>query len=367
MSRPNLLEAILTVQAELKRRYFDNTIRAPMFGPQHLPFVIRYLNGIDYTLSKKMVRKHPPDEPSLTNELCALLDADTQRSESLLEYNIDHLNADLAACGDGVDFEVTIDTRPHNSAMERHVSQSDFGLIVKYDNRILPSESWSTAYLVQAKRLFRTKKTGDYDSGSIFQATDAAQHQRMERLAGKFGAAAIKYCLYCPQTPSLSEETRTKVRALHSRNLSSHIYDFAAGLALRDAIVSEGGIDAGIWISPGEIKPSKLLSLHDEAFKSVRPFTWFFIEHFMPRTSRGRFGLSLEGPPPLINMREDDRLTSIISGNELEIRRLIDELAEEGEELAVPESITVLPRHTITINVTVGSSLFTDAVSAGID
>jgi hypothetical protein len=26
--------------------------------------------------------------------------------------------------------------------MERHVSQSDFGLVLTYDNRILPKESW---------------------------------------------------------------------------------------------------------------------------------------------------------------------------------------------------------------------------------
>jgi hypothetical protein len=51
-----------------------------MFGPQHLKYVITYLDGVDRALSPRMLRKHPLDEPALTNELCALLDADTAKS-----------------------------------------------------------------------------------------------------------------------------------------------------------------------------------------------------------------------------------------------------------------------------------------------
>lgn len=337
-----------------------------MFGPQHLPFVIRYLDGIDHALSRRMGRKHPPDEPAMTNELCAFLDAETQLDEALLQYDVHQLNADLANCGDGVDFHVKIDTYPHNSAMERHVSQSDLGLILKYENRVLPAESWSTAYLMQAKRLFRTKRTQAYDGESVFQATDSAQHQRIRRLAEVFGDDAIKYCLYCPQTTSLPDQTRMQVRALHSRNMNGKIYDFAAGLALRDAIMSDGGFDAGIWISPGTVKPSKLLALHDQAFKSALPFTWFFIEHFMPWGARGHIG-NIIGDKSRINMSSNDRLVDIIIGNEKEVRMLIKELAERGEETVAPETITVLPRHTITISVTVGSSFDADTVKARID
>ena len=217
-----------------------------MFGPQHLKHVIQYLDGVDHALSQRMLRKHPPDEPALTNELCALLDAETQKSEGILPYSLDQLNTDLAAVGDGLDFEVALDTYPHNTAMERHVSQSDFGLVLTYDNEVLPEESWSTACLVQAKRLFRSPISREYDYRAHFQAVDADQQTRLNRLASILGYGALRYGLYCPQTPTIPDTTRTQVRALHTRNLAGQIFDFGSGLALRDCLVSKGGIDAGI-------------------------------------------------------------------------------------------------------------------------
>lgn len=167
-----------------------------MFGPQHLTHLIAYFDGIDAALSQRMLRKHAPDEPALTNELCALLDADTQRSEGRPSYTVDHLNADLSAVGDGLDVEVTIDTYPHNSAMERHVSQSDFGLVLEYENRILPWENWYAAYLVQAKKLFRNSRSDEYDGRSRFQAIKPEQQRRLERLSNLLGPDALLYCLY---------------------------------------------------------------------------------------------------------------------------------------------------------------------------
>ena len=162
-----------------------------MFGPQHLTHLIAYFDGIDSALSQRMLRKHAPDEPALTNELCALLDAETQRSEERPSYTADHLNADLTAAGDGLDIEVTIDTYPHNSAMERHVSQSDIGLVLEYENRILPKEDWSAAYLVQAKKAFRNPRSGEYDGRSTFQAVKPEQQARLERLSTILGSEAL--------------------------------------------------------------------------------------------------------------------------------------------------------------------------------
>lgn len=338
-----------------------------MFGPQHLTHLIKYLDGVDYALCQRMVRKHPPDEPSLTNELCALLDADTQRSEGILPYNIDQLNADLSALGDDLDFEVSLDTYPHNTAMERYVSQSDFGLVLTYENRILPKESWSTAYLVQAKRLFRSPKSGEYDSKSSFQAVNSEQQARLNRLAKILGKDALRYGLYCPQTPSVPAQTQKQVRALHSRNLSFQIFDFAAGLALRDTLLTNGGIDAGIWFEPIESKPTGLLELHDQAFRTALPFTWFLIEHFTPRAEHDRFiGLTRHGRV-LSRIRDDDRLKRIVTGDQAAIQDLIDELSEAGEDGEAPANISVLPRHTITVTVTAGKTLPPDTTGLQFD
>ncbi|MER9256069.1 hypothetical protein NKI59_30795 [Mesorhizobium sp. M0598] len=338
-----------------------------MLGPQHLTHLIRYLDGVDYALSQRMVRKHPPDEPALTNELCALLDADTQRAEESLPYSVDQLNTDLAAIGDGIDFEVTLDTYPHNTAMERHVSQSDLGLVLTYENRILPNESWSTAYLVQAKRLFRNLHSGEYDQRASFQAANADQQARLDRLSALLGKGALRYGLYCPQTVSLPDQTRMQVRALHTRNLADQIFDFGAGLALRDSLLSNGGIDAGIWLRSIEGKPAGLLGLHGDAFRSALPLTWFLIEHFTPRPPHGAFeGLTRWGPI-VSEPRDHDRVKRIVTGDQQAIRELIDELSTAGEEHEAPGTITVLPRHTITVKTTVGKSLPPDVAQAQID
>ncbi|PBB20406.1 hypothetical protein [Mesorhizobium sp. WSM4313] len=337
-----------------------------MFGPQHLKHLIKFLDGVDQALSQRMLRKHPPDEPALTNELCALLDADTQRAEERLSYTLDQLNIDLAAAGDGLDFEVTLDTYPHNTAMERHVSQSDFGLVLSYDNRILPKENWSKAYLVQAKRLFRNSTSGEYDDRAMFRAVDNEQQIRLRRLATILGDDALRYGLFCPQTPALPNVTRTKVRALHTRSLSSKIFDYSGGLELRDFLARNGGIDAGIWLRSTVGRPTSLMELHNEAFKSAVPFTWFIIEHFTLTFARTTLRETLDsivtpGRP------DNDRVRQIVTGDHQAIRELIKELEQAGEDRDAPATITVLPRHTISVRVTVGGALLPDEAPAHID
>jgi len=334
-----------------------------MFGPQHLRHVIRYFDGIDGALSQRMLREHPPDEPALTNELCALLDAETQRIEGRLTYGLDQLNLDLAAVGDGLDFEVTIDTYPHNTAMERYVSQSDFGLVLEYDNKVLPSESWLAAYLVQAKRAFRDSRSGEYDQKSRFEAINAEQSARLKRLADLLGPSALRYALYCPPTPALSEPVRTQVRALHTRNLAEDIYDYGPGLALRDTLVANGGVDAGIWFHAIDRPPSGLLRLHEEAFRLARPLTWFLVEHFTPFRGPHARGIGRTHGPE----HDHQRVRRIVTGEARAVRELIDELVRVGEDREAPTTITMLPRHTITIKVTVGRALSPDVARAQFD
>jgi hypothetical protein len=113
------------------------------------------------------------------------MDAGTQRREKLLEFNIDRLNAALAACGDDMQFDVRIDTHPHNPIMEAFVSQSDLGLNVKYQNHVLPAENWLNAYLLQAKRLHRADRSGEYDDRASFKSVDRRQHDRLEAFAAR--------------------------------------------------------------------------------------------------------------------------------------------------------------------------------------
>ena len=46
-----------------------------MFAPHHLPFLIKYFDGIDAFVARKMSRPAPPGETTLTEEFCAMMDA----------------------------------------------------------------------------------------------------------------------------------------------------------------------------------------------------------------------------------------------------------------------------------------------------
>jgi hypothetical protein len=326
-----------------------------MIGPQHLTHLTKYFDGVDAALSGKLLRAVPPDEPALTNELCALMDAQTQRRERLLEFNIDRLNEALAACGDDMRFELRVDTHPHNPKMEAFVSQSDLGLIIEYKNYVLPGENWFFAYLLQAKRLHRSG-SGEYDDRASFRSVDHHQHDRLEQFAKRFGEEFFGYILYCPPVPHLHPETITKARALHTRNLSKPIYDYVGGLSLFDYVKrTSGHIDAGVWITPVTTAPSRILNVHAEAFERASPLSWFFLEHLTrpsskPYRDRGRLRPDHEPGEERAALMRD-----VISGN----RRAIEEFVRMagGESTRDIPEIAILPKSTITISVTVGSSL----------
>ena len=170
-----------------------------MLSPYHIPLLVRYFNGIDIAVSKRLLRSVPPSEPTLTEEFCALMDVDNQRRESSLEFDIDSLNAALCEHGDLIDADFRIETHQHTGRMEAYVSQSDFALVIDFEHTVLPDLSWGTAYLMQAKRLFPLKDD-TYGVTSAFASADKEQHLRMQALSDILGDDAMKYCLYCPPT-----------------------------------------------------------------------------------------------------------------------------------------------------------------------
>ena len=129
------------------------------------------------------------------------MDAKSQRREESLKFNIDQLNKSLAEGGDDLLFELCIDTHQHSQSMEAYVSQSDLGLIVEYQNFILPETSWSRAYLLQAKRLHPSP--AGYDEKASFKSVDARQHAQLERFAEQFGQTRSATSYIARQRPTI--------------------------------------------------------------------------------------------------------------------------------------------------------------------
>lgn len=321
-----------------------------MLGPYHLPLLIRYFDGIDLAVSKRLLRRVPPSEPTLTEEFCALMDAESQRRERLLEFDIDALSAALRAHGELIDVDFSIDAHQHAKWMEAYVSQSDFAFVLECENMVLRDRSWHAAYLMQAKRLFPTT-TGTYGVASTFTSTDRGQQRRIRTLANILGESAIQYCLYCPPTSGYELHAASAVRTLHAANLEDHIFDYSLGLALHDEIKRSGGVETGIWIVDTQAEPRTATDLHAVAFKRAHPLTWFLLQHFGERARFGGSWKSGRSSPS----HQIDRVSAIARGDATAIRALIDELGDDARKADLaPETHRVLPATTVTIRLRVG-------------
>jgi hypothetical protein len=321
-----------------------------MLSPYHLPLLIRYFDGIDLAISKRLLRRVPPSEPTLTEEFCALMDAHSQRRERSLEFDIDSLNAALGANGDLIEVDFSIETHQHAKWMEAYVSQADFALVLEFENMVLRDRSWHSAYLMQAKRLFPLP-TESYGLASTFTSTDRDQQRRIRTLASILSDNAIRYCLYCPPTSGYEPNSAAAVRTLHSANLEEHIFDYSLGLALHDEIKRSGGVEAGMWIVSTQAEPRTAADLHAGAFERAHPLTWFLLQHF---GERSRFGGIWKARRSSLSP-QIDRVRAIARGDTAAIRALIDELGDDARKADLaPETRKVLPAATVTIRLRVG-------------
>lgn len=319
-----------------------------MFSPYQIPFFIRYFDGIDAAVSKRLSRRNPPTETTLTEEFCALMDADSQRRENLLKFDADALQTALSLPRDMLGVDFTIATHQHGQKLEAFVSQADFGLILDYRNTVLPNLNWKTAYLMQAKRLF-PDTGGGYSVASKFSSTSVDQQSRMRDIAKILGERAIQYWLYMPQTTDYDVNSTSAIRNLHSRNLMDNIYDYAVGLALHEALQQSGGVDAGMWIANLESTCKNAADVHKGAFNSTIPFTWFILEHFGRLSSRHMDDIGTAHDV------STERVLKIATGDPTTSQELIDELGDRARDSDFdPTRMKVLPGNSITIRVTSG-------------
>src|SRR5579862_6669471 len=130
----------------------ENTMSS-MITPKAAHLLIRHFDSLDRAVSKRLTRKRPWSEPALTSLLCDLLDADTQADEPL-EYPMASLNFDLQKLEGLLRISLQIQTHEYDARMERWVTQADLGLVVNLIDHLMPKESWSISWLLQAKRLY---------------------------------------------------------------------------------------------------------------------------------------------------------------------------------------------------------------------
>jgi hypothetical protein len=317
-----------------------------------LPLLLRFLDGIDASVARKLMRKVPWDESAITRELCDLLDEDYS-DEYHLPYSLEHFRRDLALAMPLVSVAFTIETHQYSAQMENWVTQSDVGLVLKYEDHFVPAESWTRSLLLQAKRLFPHGPGVQYSEASRFDSFDSKQHGRIMDLNELLGCDLVKYLLYCPRPSFLDKLTAAKLAHLRNRSVKGEIFDFARGLALHRELEAGGQtLAAGVFVANANALPKTLTQIHGAIFKSVIPLSWLLTLEF---AEPGGFGDVPSGLLSCVNSADLDLkrariVDGIVIGDE-KVTQAIGILAGRNSDFS---PLRVLPRHTILISISAG-------------
>lgn len=326
-----------------------------MLSPRSLPLIVRHFDCIDRVVATRLLRKRPWSEPGLTSLLCDLLDAETQ-DEVNLPYPLARLHADLMTAEPFLTIDASIEAHEYGPDMERWVTQADIGLILTYNDHLVPEESWQVSWLLQAKRLYSDgHDLPVYTEASRFKATDEAQRKRMGALAGAVGTDFVRYLLYCPRADALDEITAGKLAHLRNMSIAGDIFDFVRGLALRDEILAGStSLSCGLFVTSSNVVPKSLGAVHRGIFSGTFPWSWFIAYHLtternrMRDPERRRHGSSQQMSH---SPATEDLLTDLVRGRPEAIERLRQTI-DIG-----PGPFRVLPSHTIEIVVSIGAQL----------
>lgn len=325
-----------------------------MINPKAFQLVLKHFDSIDRIVSKKLMRKRPWFETALTSLLCDLLDNETQEEEGL-EYSISQLNKDLKDIDGVLKIRLNIETYEYPSKYERYVSQSDLGLIINYDDEIIPSNSWSAPWLLQAKRLMPDNFNPlEYTEYSKFSSTNKSQHKRILELKEILGIDRIKYLLYCPRPSALENDLQVKLAYLRNQNISNQIFDYTYGLELHNELgIKDSTLSAGLFTATVNDNPLKFGDIHRYIFNDTLPFSWFIALHFDTHNNFfGRNGRH-KGMSPEEFEEKEKIVECIVRG---EKNKLFDEIvyklnSNEGKDFKI------FPAHKLTVKISAGSDI----------
>lgn len=338
-----------------------------ILSPKAIELFIKHLNCIDIRLSKKLLSKRPWLETTLTQLLCDLLDEDTQPDENI-DYSVFDLNDDLSRDEGIVKLNFSINTHQYSGNLEGKATQSDLGFVINYRDYLVPSSSWSSAWLMQAKRVYPDSTDPvKYSENSKFDALNSKQTKDLERLKNTINLDFVRYLLYCPRPNDLGKTTKAKLKRLRSNQLYQNIFDYSNGLTLWDDLKNgEKTVSAGIFVSKSQIQ--NLGYVHKKIFEETIPLSWFFVQHYFNNPIS--FSRSSNNIPILVN--SDTRISidphstdlihdpdkckeewahGIVKGQENSINKLTK--AIDGEEI----NFQPVPKHTISVDISIGADL----------
>ena len=256
----------------------------------------KYFAHFDFTLVEELQNSAPPDEREITRRL-------RQMIEKEVNWRIDDLNSDeWLDQTEGTTFRLEMQTHP--TGWENQITYADYGIVFSFTDEVLGGNTETTAYLIQAKRLYDNGRHSRYDLYSEFGGQKDWQTLAIRHLASYLGEEAVKFAAYCPVLSAYDANSAMTIRKFHEANASALYTGTPFGVALSDSISRrpENSSHAGVWISPTSLSLHRSVDLHRTAFLESLPFGWFVIANLWNLAVVGNEPGNLVsfGPPPFL-------------------------------------------------------------------
>jgi hypothetical protein len=181
--------------------------------PRDAKLLVRFLDAVDSNVTARLLPDTSVDERHLTSTLRETLDERFTHFHSLT-YNMDQLKADLAADDTTLKVSLRIEAKEYPPRVEHRLTQTDLGIIIRYDNHFRTGESFAKAALFQAKRLYGSaRRESRYSERDAFQSLDGQQLLRIIELSEKY-SDLLYYLFYCPRPEAYDDYSRAALRHL---------------------------------------------------------------------------------------------------------------------------------------------------------
>ena len=304
--------------------------------PRDAKLIIKYLDGVDDVITARMTAGFNPYEDHLTALLCEMLDEDLSTLNSL-PYPLSALHEELELDPHKLKVSVNIEARKYPSHIEARLTSSDLGVVVVYQDNIVPENSFEKGALFQAKRLYATNIHQSYNLDDKFNEFDTEQLVQLIHVAetnSKLGdypqiipwrryQNLCYYLFYCPRPDGYEERSREQLwsyvippfrnhwffHGLHDGEdflEVMHIYELASDhqrhtpglLASKIEWLGEKYLEienSEIKIRPRIPKPSAREAF-EHLWTQVFPFSWFVVYRML----LGREGSSGPGAVRLV-------------------------------------------------------------------
>lgn len=237
-----------------------------MLHPELRHEFYRFLIATDAYVANELNLFPPLDEDGLTNKLLQCLN-DQAGSPPGLDPNAAAFKARAAEVCDREGYEppfvLELRHERFTKPVEGSITQSDLLLELSFDEPTDAANSWSAAYLIQAKKPSIVTPARPPDRTRIRYDND--QLDRIQKLRGRVGSAALKFLFYCRQGALMADVTARLMTRL-TVGLNKQSDDWASLQA------------AGLWVArdPHPTVSKVLLEAEVTSFNLAR----FIIAHY---------------------------------------------------------------------------------------